>query len=549
MPPEPYHRASVPSGETDPGAEDAPSSLPGPAGDRWGTVGDRWGTADDQGQAGGADPAGREDQASGADPAGREDLAGVDDPAGHDPAGRYGAAGGDHPAGDGDPAGGEDHTGGGGQGAVIGQPGPRGGAHDRPPSGFQRARLRWRWWRRSRPFWGGLLLILAGLELLAIPLLSLLVHSAVKIVIYIGIGGVFGVLFGGLLIACGLLAWFHPAQRIFYAVVGVLLALGSFIVTNLGGFFLGMLLGVIGASLVFGWTPQPSGQGRRGRRRAPREPQEPDDGLDAVLGKHQPSGGQSRNRLLALPLAPLLLAGLAAPAQAPAAAAQGSCLIPLLSFLCPSSATSAASTAAAPAPATASASATPSATSTASPSASPDPSASPAADATPSPGGPVASGSPAPAPSASKSANPNAGKQATAMPSLLAAAVPATLTAGSALMEGLAYDGVASVPTANGSQQMLKFSMSSLHLGGGIQLSVTAGGHTMVTRNTSVTFSGNVVLYATRLCGDLLGIRLCFTPQSPPPLVLPVMSFTNVLTEQPLTSADSLAAPGLDITG
>src|ERR1017187_6242327 len=67
-------------------------------------------------------------------------------------------------------------------------------------------------WRRSRPFWGGLLLLLAGLEMLAIPLLSVLAHTSVKVIIYIGIGGVFGVLIGGLLVACGLLIWFHPSQ-------------------------------------------------------------------------------------------------------------------------------------------------------------------------------------------------------------------------------------------------------------------------------------------------------------------------------------------------
>src|SRR5215467_12018180 len=98
---------------------------------------------------------------------------------------------------------------------------------------------RFRGWRRSRPFWGGLLLILAGAELLLIPLLSLLLHTSVKVVIYLGIGGVFGVLIGGLLVTCGLLAWLHPGQRVFYAITGVLLAVASFVVTNLGGFFVG----------------------------------------------------------------------------------------------------------------------------------------------------------------------------------------------------------------------------------------------------------------------------------------------------------------------
>jgi hypothetical protein len=137
-------------------------------------------------------------------------------------------------------------------------------------------------WRRSRPFWGGLLLLLAGLELLAIPLLSVLAHGSVKVVIYIGVGGVFGVLIGGLLVACGLLIWFHPVQRIFYAIAGVLLAVASFVATNLGGFFVGMLLGVTGASLSFGWTPGPGRLAGQHRPR-PRRPGSPSEGLDLVL--------------------------------------------------------------------------------------------------------------------------------------------------------------------------------------------------------------------------------------------------------------------------
>lgn len=147
-----------------------------------------------------------------------------------------------------------------------------------PDSAWQRLRN----WRRSRPFWGGLLLALAGLELIAIPLLSVLAHGSVKVVIYIGIGGVFGVLIGGLMLACGLLIWFHPVQRVFYSVAGVLLAIASFVATNLGGFFLGMLLGVIGASLSFGWTPDTARAGGVHRPYRPRRAS-PSEGLNLVL--------------------------------------------------------------------------------------------------------------------------------------------------------------------------------------------------------------------------------------------------------------------------
>ena len=112
-----------------------------------------------------------------------------------------------------------------------------------------------RTWRRSRPFWGGLLLLIGGLEMLLIPLTGVLARGQVKLVIYVGIGGVFGILIGALLIACGLALWFTPVHKTFYAIAGVLLSLLSFIGTNLGGFFLGMLLGLVGGSLAFAWSP------------------------------------------------------------------------------------------------------------------------------------------------------------------------------------------------------------------------------------------------------------------------------------------------------
>jgi hypothetical protein len=113
---------------------------------------------------------------------------------------------------------------------------------------------RWRAWRRSRPFWGGLLLTLAGLELFAIPLSGVLIHGALKLVIYIGIGGVFGVLIGALLILSGLMTWFNAAHKTFYSIAGIVLGIVSFPASNLGGLFIGMLLAIIGGAIAFAWT-------------------------------------------------------------------------------------------------------------------------------------------------------------------------------------------------------------------------------------------------------------------------------------------------------
>lgn len=137
---------------------------------------------------------------------------------------------------------------------------------------------------------------------------------------------------------------------------------------------------------------------------------------------------------------------------------------------------------------------------------------------------------------------------AAAAPPVTVSAAPATLTAGSALFSGLSFDGVASVRTANGQVQMLEFSMSSLFLSGGTQLAVTQDGRTILTSTSTLDLSGNVTLYTTQISGDLLGVPVTFTPASPPPVVLPVMRFTNVVTEQPFTSADSAQHTDLVIT-
>lgn len=123
------------------------------------------------------------------------------------------------------------------------------------PHRAKRRLAAWRAWRRSRPFWGGLLLVLAGLELLAIPLSGILVHGMVKLVIYIGIGGVFGVVIGILLIAAGVVLWVNPAHRMFYGIAGIVLGIASFPASNLGGFVLGMLLAIVGGCIGVAWTP------------------------------------------------------------------------------------------------------------------------------------------------------------------------------------------------------------------------------------------------------------------------------------------------------
>jgi hypothetical protein len=105
-------------------------------------------------------------------------------------------------------------------------------------------------WRHKRPFWGCLFLVLAGLELFYTANASLAGMS-----IHLGPTGFLSYLLPLILIVCALLCLFSPTQRLFYGIVALLDALYSFIGLNLGGFFIGMLLGIVGGALVIAWGP------------------------------------------------------------------------------------------------------------------------------------------------------------------------------------------------------------------------------------------------------------------------------------------------------
>ena len=368
-------------------------------------------------------------------------------------------------------------------------------------------RAAFRRWRRTCPFWGGFLLLLAGIELLLIPLSGIFIHGAVKLVVYIGIGGVFGVLLGVLLIACGLLLWLNPAHRTFYAIAGVLLAVLSFIASNLGGFFIGMLLGIIGGSMGFGWTPSADQPARR-----PLDPP-----------RH---GG----RVMAAALLPLLLASTTLVGQNAAhdttSQQQQDCILWILCL---------------PSPA---------------PSQAPSP--APAATQPASAAGATSGSSPSPGTSAgSTSGSQSKSKTAAGTPGLEASTATSVIVAGSATLDGMSYQGTAQVPTASGTLTMMKFTMSSLTLTGGVRATVTQNGQTTVTDDSSLDFSGGVVLYATELSGSLLGIPITLTPGNAVTVLLKLLNsltpllpvtMTSVTTDDFLVASDSLQANDLNIT-
>jgi MFS family permease len=109
--------------------------------------------------------------------------------------------------------------------------------------------MAWRNWRRSRPFWGGLWCIVGGLIIAYAPL------TALKLILVAGTSVWAGILMGVLVALMGLVLWFAPSQRIVAAVLAIAFSIVSLVTSNLGGYFLGMILGVVGGALGFGWMP------------------------------------------------------------------------------------------------------------------------------------------------------------------------------------------------------------------------------------------------------------------------------------------------------
>ncbi|MFE0170760.1 DUF6114 domain-containing protein [Streptomyces sp. NPDC059002] len=112
-----------------------------------------------------------------------------------------------------------------------------------------RLRAALRSWRRRRPFWAGVWTVLGGLEMIFLPLAPL------PLMLKVGIGAMSAIGVGLVLIVGGLFFVFAPAQRMFVSFVTAIASLVSLATTNLGGFGIGVGLGLLGSSMAFGWLP------------------------------------------------------------------------------------------------------------------------------------------------------------------------------------------------------------------------------------------------------------------------------------------------------
>ncbi|WP_030023394.1 DUF6114 domain-containing protein [Streptomyces monomycini] len=116
-----------------------------------------------------------------------------------------------------------------------------------------RTRTSFREWRGQRPFWGGVLTLLAGFPIMYIPYANLTIGSlTVRMATTAGAGSL---IIGVLLVVLGLTMWFQPASRVFAGVAAILLSLVSLVVSNFGAFVVGFALGLVGGALAVSWAP------------------------------------------------------------------------------------------------------------------------------------------------------------------------------------------------------------------------------------------------------------------------------------------------------
>ncbi|MGW2091810.1 DUF6114 domain-containing protein [Promicromonospora sukumoe] len=116
-------------------------------------------------------------------------------------------------------------------------------------------------WRRQRPFVGGVLVVLAGLEMLFLRGPIGLDQLGVNVVLKFGVEGAQATILPLTLILLGVLVIAMPVHRIFYGVLALAISVYSIAGVNLGGWVVGFLLGVVGGVIVVSWGPEEADAG------------------------------------------------------------------------------------------------------------------------------------------------------------------------------------------------------------------------------------------------------------------------------------------------
>ncbi|WP_030992294.1 hypothetical protein [Streptomyces sp. NRRL WC-3744] len=132
---------------------------------------------------------------------------------------------------------------------------------------------------------------------------------------------------------------------------------------------------------------------------------------------------------------------------------------------------------------------------------------------------------------------------------------PWYLNASSLLLKGANYQGIVEVKTANGTtKKVLKYVISGGTDIGDLHQTVkdkqaNKTYHVQAAKgSTSTITGGDTVMYTESISGNLFGlIPVTFSPDSPPPLNIPLIYFTNVKVVQAAQFGGNLHVPGMHV--
>jgi hypothetical protein len=119
---------------------------------------------------------------------------------------------------------------------------------------IQSVRQSWREWRRDRPFWGGVLFVIAGIAIGYSP-----AQAAIQFAMVSGNAAVLGMGFGVFVALCGIFCITNPELARIFGTIGIVLSILSLFGGALGGYLLGTVLGALAGSLTVSWEPPEEG--------------------------------------------------------------------------------------------------------------------------------------------------------------------------------------------------------------------------------------------------------------------------------------------------
>ena len=113
-------------------------------------------------------------------------------------------------------------------------------------------------------------------------------------------------------------------------------------------------------------------------------------------------------------------------------------------------------------------------------------------------------------------------------------------------MSGSYFAGVVEYPTSAGTDRYLKLGMSRADFDNAV-LWWMDGEEKVSIDLPDMTMQGDVVMYVTRMKVRILGIPLVFTPDFPPPLLLPFMIVTDVDVSRPVAHSNVLTVDNIEV--